>query len=162
MLGVALRVRAYLANRSLWFDEALSALNIVNRRFAELLQPLDYEQAAPFGFLFAERLVVNLIGTSEYALRLFPLLCGIASVFIFWQLARQLLSRVGIVVGLVIFSVSDQLIYYSSEVKPYSTDVAVALLLFWALARLVAAGYLVGYLVARTYNFIVGRREARG
>jgi hypothetical protein len=136
VLGIALRLRAYLANRSLWHDECFLALNLVSRSFAELLQPLDYEQAAPFGFLFAERLMVNLFGTSEYALRLFPLLCGIGSVFIFWRIARQLLPPVGVVLGLAIFSVSSQLIYYSTEVKQYSTDLAVALFLWWSLQRL--------------------------
>jgi len=136
VLGVALRLRAYLANRSLWYDEGLLALNIANRQLAELLQPLDNSQAAPLGFLFAERLVVNLLGTSEYALRLFPLLCGIGSMFIFWRLARQLLPPFGVVVGLAIFSVSRPLIYYSTEVKQYSVDVAIALFLWWALAGL--------------------------
>jgi hypothetical protein len=135
-LGVLLRLRAYLANRSLWLDEVFLALNIVDRQFSELLQPLDEVQAAPIGFLFAERLAVNLFGTSEYSLRLFPLLCGIASLFIFWRLARQLLSPIGVVVGLAIFAVSRQLIYFSAEVKQYSLDVAAALLLWWAFARL--------------------------
>ncbi|HEY7362621.1 MAG TPA: hypothetical protein VIE37_00835, partial [Methylomirabilota bacterium] len=89
VLGVALRLRAYLANRSLWLDESFLALNIINRPFAELRQPLEYVQAAPFGFLYAERLVVELLGASEYALRLLPLLCGIASVFIFWRIAHH-------------------------------------------------------------------------
>jgi hypothetical protein len=120
----------------LWLDEVFLALNILDRRFAELLQPLDDVQAAPIGFLFAERLAVNLFGSSEYALRLVPLLCGIASVFLFWRLARQLLPPVGVVVSLAIFAVSRQLIYFSAEVKQYSLDVTAALFLWWAFARL--------------------------
>lgn len=135
-LGVALRLRAYLANRSLWLDESFLALNIIDRQFAELRQPLEYVQAAPFGFLYAERLVVELLGASEYALRLLPLLCGIASVFMFWRIAQHLCSPFGVVVALAIFSVSEPLIYFSTEVKQYSSDVAVALLLWWTFAGL--------------------------
>jgi hypothetical protein len=136
VLGVALRLRAYLANRSLWLDESFLALNIVNRSFAALWQPLDHGQAAPLGFLFVERLAVDLLGPSEYALRLFPLLCGIGSVLIFWRLARRLLPPIGVVIGLAIFSMSDLLVYYSAEVKQYGCDVATALLLWWAFTRL--------------------------
>jgi 4-amino-4-deoxy-L-arabinose transferase-like glycosyltransferase len=120
----------------LWLDESFLALNIINRPFAELRHSLEYGQAAPIGFLYAERLVVELLGTSEYALRLLPLLCGIASVFIFWRIAHHLLSPLGVVVALAIFSVSTPLIYYSTEVKQYSSDVAVALLLWWTFAGL--------------------------
>lgn len=135
-LGVALRLRAYLANRSLWHDECFLALNLIDRSFAELLQPLNDTQAAPLGFLFAERVAIELIGTSEYALRLFPLLCGIGAVFVFWRLAHRLLSPFGVAIALAIVSVSNELIYYSTEVKHYSTDVAVAVFLWWALAGL--------------------------
>ena len=37
--GVLLRLRQYLTGRSLWLDEAMLALNIVNRNYGELFQP---------------------------------------------------------------------------------------------------------------------------
>ena len=42
ILAAALRLRQYLANRSLWLDEAKFSLNIIHRNFAQLWQPLDY------------------------------------------------------------------------------------------------------------------------
>ena len=78
-LGVILRLRPYLANRSLWIDEAFLVLNILERDFGRLLQPLDHLQAAPVGFLVLERLVVLLLGPRELALRLPPLLFSVGS-----------------------------------------------------------------------------------
>jgi len=134
-LGVVLRVRPYLANRSLWIDEAFLVLNILERDFGRLLQPLDHLQAAPVGFLVLERLVVLLLGPREFALRLLPLLFSVGSVFLFWHLARRLLPSSGALLALAMFALSEQLIYYASEVKPYGIDVTVAVLLWWLITQ---------------------------
>src|SRR5438093_1878315 len=75
--GITVRCVQYIANRSLWLDESLLALNIVHRTFLQLLQPLDYEQGAPVGFLMIEKASVQIFGNNEYALRLFTFLFGI-------------------------------------------------------------------------------------
>lgn len=127
-IGLLFRLIQYFSNRSLWADEATLALNIVNRSFWELLQPLDYQQAAPIGFLIAEKLAVELLGPHEYALRLFPLVSGIASLFLFYALAKRCLSAKVLPIALGLFATLPPLIYYSSEVKQYASDVAIALL----------------------------------
>ena len=48
--GIALRLLQYLANRSLWLDELRLTLNILERSYAGLTSPLDYNQGAPIGF----------------------------------------------------------------------------------------------------------------
>lgn len=126
--GVVVRVAQYVWNRSLWADEAVLALNIVNRSYGELLQPLDYEQGAPLGFLMVEKLAVQLFGDNEYALRLFPLICGVFSLFLFYQLAKRFIQGWAIPIALGLFASLHYLVYYSSEVKQYSSDVAIALL----------------------------------
>ena len=128
-LAVALRLAAYLANRSLWLDEAMLALNVVPRTFFELLLPLEYSQSAPIGFLLAEKLATALLGNTEYTFRLFPLLCGVASTFLFWRLARRCLDPAAVPLAVGLFAVSPYLVYYSTEAKPYIVDVAVCLLL---------------------------------
>jgi len=129
-VGVALRLWQYLLNRSLWVDEACLALNIIHRQYSGLLQPLDYHQAAPIGFLFLEKLLVEHWGADEYVLRLLPLLAGFASLFMFYGVARRAISRGAVPIALVLFAISPPLIYYSSELKQYSSDVAIALLLY--------------------------------
>ncbi|MCS6926166.1 MAG: hypothetical protein NZ578_09740 [Candidatus Binatia bacterium] len=128
-IGVALRCLHYLSNRSLWLDEARLALNIVQKTFSQLFQPLDYGQAAPIGFLMIEKLAVLLLGNNEYALRLFPLLCGVASIFLFSALGRRCVTPATTLVALVLFVSSRPLLYYSAEVKQYAGDVVVALTL---------------------------------
>jgi hypothetical protein len=125
--GTILRLTQYVSNRSLWFDEATLAQSIVNRSFSGLLKPLDYGQGAPLGFLMLERSAIQALGTSEYALRLWPLLCGITSLLLFYQVAKLSITPKAIPIALGLFAISGPLIYYSSEVKQYSSDVAIAL-----------------------------------
>jgi hypothetical protein len=127
--GILVRLVQYLSNRSLWADEAVLALNLVNRSYLELGQPLDYDQAAPFGFLLIEKFAIQLFGDREYALRLFPLLAGIISLFLFAKLAQWCLFPIGRLIAVALFASLSPLIYYASEVKQYSSDVAITLLL---------------------------------
>jgi hypothetical protein len=127
--GIIVRLAQYLTNRSLWADEAVLALNIINRNYQQLTETLDYEQAAPIGFLWVEKFIVQLLGNNEYVLRLFPLIAGIISLFLFWQLAKKILPLLAVNITLTLFVCSPSLIYYSSEVKQYSSDVATVLLL---------------------------------
>jgi len=130
-LGVVLRLRQYLSGRSLWADEAMLALNIVNRNFAQLFQPLDYDQGAPLGFLLVEKLINSTLGRTELALRLFPFLAGVASLWLFYRLLMSLRGgaerRRSNLLALALFAFNPQLIDYTSEAKQYIVDVAAAL-----------------------------------
>lgn len=130
LTGAVLRCVQYLYNRSLWLDESLLALNIIDRSFFELLKPLSYNQSMPIGFLLLEKSSVQVFGNNEYALRLIPLLSGIISLFLFYEVAKRCIGPKAVLIALSLFAISDPLIYYSSEVKQYSSELAIALLLF--------------------------------
>lgn len=132
--GIAVRIVQYCFNRSLWADESALALNIIHRSYLELLQPLDYDQGAPFGFLFLEKVATQLLGENEYALRLFPLTGGITTLILFYLIARQYLQGYAILIALALISFLDSTVYFSTEVKQYSTDITIGLICFW-LAR---------------------------
>lgn len=137
IFGIIARLSPYLQNRSLWVDEAVLALNILKSSYLELLQPLDYEQVAPIGFLWLEKLATQLFGDSEYAFRLIPLLSSIASLFLFQKLARICLStKFAVNTALILFATSQVLIYYAAEAKQYSTDVMLAILACLVLIKL--------------------------
>jgi hypothetical protein len=129
LLGLALRLVQYAANRSLWFDEAMLALNILHRSAASLTATLDFNQVAPIGFLETEKLATHAFGASELALRLFPLLLGLASVPLFAFLAMRVLAPAAAALATFLFACAPGAIYYSSEVKQYSGDVAVGVTL---------------------------------
>src|SRR5215213_1347555 len=129
LLGALLRLRQYLTGRSLWADEAMLALNVVNRNFAGMFQPLDYDQGSPIGFLLVEKFFNSILGKSEFALRLFPLLVGLTSLWLFYLLLKRVTSGAGLLTALALFAFNPRLIYYSSEVKQYILDVAITILL---------------------------------
>ena len=126
LCGAALRLVQYLHHRSLWFDEALLALNILNRSYSQLIKPLDYNQGAPVGFLLLERLVGMHFGFGEHALRLVPLIAGLGSLLFFYKVAQFILPPKAVWIATGLAAVCPHLIYYASELKQYSTDVLVA------------------------------------
>ena len=66
--GLYYRFDQYIFNRSLWLDEALVAVNVINRTFSELLKaPLEYSSyIAPPGFLLTAKLATVCFGNSRF------------------------------------------------------------------------------------------------
>jgi hypothetical protein len=128
-LGVAIRLIRYLLKFPLWGDEMLLAENFLDRGFADCLQPLGNRQCAPLLYLWVELTAIKLLGFSEWPLRLFSLLAGVGSLFLFRHLATRLLRGLPLLLAVAIFAVSYYPIRHSAEVKPYASDLAVSLLL---------------------------------
>lgn len=126
-LGVLFRVAQYRANRGLWLDELSLALNFQGKTLADLFGALEGTQLAPPGFLVAEWLAVRVLGNSPLSFRLFPLLCAIAALFLFSPVTVRALRPDAVLIAVGLFVLADDLIYYASEFKQYSTDVAAAL-----------------------------------
>src|SRR5687768_18061135 len=79
-IGAGLRLMQYIGNPALSLDEIAVARNVLERNLWDLLAtPLAYDQTAPKGFLIATKFVTSVFGSSDYALRLFPLLCSLAA-----------------------------------------------------------------------------------
>jgi hypothetical protein len=132
-VGLALRTRAYVFNRSMWDDELMLALGVVDLDLgALLLEPLAFGQSAPPGFLVLVWLVTRLVGTADWALRLVPFLAGVALLVLSVMLAEAALRTRAARATLVgVVALSPLLVYYASEFKPYGLDAAatVAILL---------------------------------
>lgn len=132
--GAAIRLYVYLQRRDLIIDEANIARNIYERGFKELAQPLDYQQFAPPVFLWMSKLSSLALGTGELALKLYPLLCGVAALWVFYRLLKDYMPIQAAWYPVSLLSFSPILIRYSSELKQYMPDVFITLLLIW-LAR---------------------------
>jgi hypothetical protein len=131
VLALAVRMWAYLSNASLYLDEILVSRNILAFPLRDLVtKPLQLDQVAPRGFLLAEKLSVLAFGRNEYALRLFPFLCSIASVFLFRRVAQRALTRWAVPFAIGLFAIGVPLIRYGVDVKQYIVDATAALLLF--------------------------------
>lgn len=135
-IGILLRAREFLANRSLWIDEAMLALNLRDRSFATLMDPLADNQAAPIGYLWIQRGVMLILGEWDWSLRLVAFLAGIAVLLLYERFTRLTLNRTEALVGLALLVLARPLIRHGAQVKQYSGDVAVATWLLFEWARL--------------------------
>jgi Dolichyl-phosphate-mannose-protein mannosyltransferase len=127
-IGMLLQAVRWSSNRSFWEDEAALALNIRGRSFAELARPLGENQAAPIGFLCIEKLALNILGDDERGLRLFPCLSAVAALWLAHSWFRSVLGPRDTALAMGLFALQPRLIEYAAELKPYSFDVAAALL----------------------------------
>jgi hypothetical protein len=136
LAGAGLRAIQYVANSSFSLDEIALVVNVVERRWMDLLfQPLAHAQVAPVGFLFLTKANTVWAGNGEAALRLLPFLSSLASLVLFWRVSRRCLSASAAMAALAVFAVSPTLVLYAGVAKPYSGDVAIALALTWMALR---------------------------
>lgn len=131
VIGLLARLARFLLRFPLWEDEAFLAYNLMNRSYAELLQPLDYIQVAPLGYLWLQRAVIDLVGFTEYTLRFTALVAGLASLFLFRRVASLTLPSFAQLFANAVFAVSYPMIRYSAEAKPYGLDLFLGLTLVW-------------------------------
>ena len=131
IFGSAIRISQLQANRSLWLDEVMLAQNIVDRSVGGLLQPLDYHQEAPLGFLMLTKICVITLGNTEVAFRLIPMLASIASLGLFCIIGRRFLTPVATVAGLSLLVFGNPSFRYAIEAKPYAMDMLWSLAIVW-------------------------------
>lgn len=134
--GIIIRIAVYLQNRNLMIDEANVARNIYERGFMQLWSPLTYEQYAPPLWLWLVKASTLLINMGEQALRLSSMLSGIASLLLLYLILKQLNLLRSAWYALILLASGYIYIRYSTELKQYMTDVAVALSLILAALRI--------------------------
>jgi hypothetical protein len=134
--GFILSGYQFFYNRSLWFDEAADANNIINRTHLALLKPLDFKVIAPILFIQIEKIFSELIPDTELGLRLFPLLCFFVSVLLFVRIVKIIHSNYfTIILSILLFIFNLNLIYYSSELKQYMSDVLILTAIYYLILR---------------------------
>jgi hypothetical protein len=71
------------------------------------------------------------LGPSDYALRLFPFACSLVALMAFSRLSTQMLHGIGPLAATSLFATAAPFVTFSGIVKQYSTDVCVAVLMWW-------------------------------
>lgn len=140
-IGAVLRLCYFFQNRSLWIDEAYLSNSIVSYSLHQLLtEPLLYYQKAPLGFLMMQKLFISIFSPNELTLRLFPLLCSLCSLFVFYAICSYFLKPGYIWLALVIFCLAPPLIFHAAEAKQYSSELLSPLIILYLYAQLQRRG----------------------
>ncbi|MCK5012704.1 MAG: hypothetical protein KAS66_02705 [Candidatus Omnitrophica bacterium] len=132
-IGVMLRAVHYLDNLSFWADEAWVALNLTRGSIQDALfnMNLNRQSIPPVGFLLSVKMLLEGFGNSEYAFRFFSFFCGLLSLGLYARLVKDHFETGVQYTALVLFVFSGPLIFYSAQLKQYSSDVAVAVVLYY-------------------------------
>jgi hypothetical protein len=129
VVGMLGRLVRYFLQFPIWGDEAFVCVNFLDRGYLGLTRELTHLQVAPALFLWSELTAFRLLGASELALRLVPLLAGLLSLGLFWRLARSTLTPPAAVLAVGLLAVARWPVSTSTLTKPYSFDLLMALLL---------------------------------
>ena len=129
MAGGALIVYQWALARPLWLDEEMIALNLRERGLLGLVGRLSPEMVAPYGWLVVERLALVAFGTGEQVLRFFPMLFGLATIATALWIGGRWLNAAGASILVLLCSFGQWITYFDVELKHYSADACLALLL---------------------------------
>jgi 4-amino-4-deoxy-L-arabinose transferase-like glycosyltransferase len=114
----------------IWGDEGLVLIDVLDCDYYALTQTLPIFQIAPILFLWAERAVLQLVGSSELAVRLPAFLAGLGGLLMVAWTARRFLSPVHGALTIALLAVSYWPVRHSCEVKPYALDLLASAGLF--------------------------------
>lgn len=130
--GLFLRVWAFWRSPALWDDELSLSINVVRMGYLDLLQPLQFAQSAPVGFLWLQRLSVDIFGPGERSLRLPALITGLATLPLLWLVARRVAGEWAGALALALASLSPYCVRYTNEAKQYGVEAFVSAVLLAA------------------------------
>jgi hypothetical protein len=136
--AVFLRIAVYAADRSVLIDEAFIALNLERRSAVELAGELDWNQAAPLGFLELEKAMTSSFGSSEYVLRAAPLVASLVALVLFARVAAAIVRGYAVPLAVVVFGGIALGTSYAAIAKPYSFDLVFVLALYLYAMRVIA------------------------
>jgi hypothetical protein len=131
-IGLLFSIIQLLNNRSLWLDEAMLAISIIDRNSLGLLQPLDYFQVAPVLFLQLVKITGLIFNYSEIGLRIVPFIFFNISVYLIYKITKlKFNNSFYSLVAVSLFVFNPFMLYYSAEIKQYMADVFSILLMYY-------------------------------
>jgi mannosyltransferase len=134
VLLVAAALRTYrLDEQSLWYDEGVSAF-MTTRGPVEIARAAALDIHPPLYYWLLSAWAVP-FGSGEIALRGFSVLFGTATVWIVWQLARDLFDDTVAFVASALLAISPLAVQYGQEVRMYALAGFLAAASTWASVR---------------------------
>lgn len=131
---VALVLRVPCLTESLWFDEYYTSSHTIGS-VALLLKSLYSDIHPPVYFVFMWAWV-NVFGDSEISLRTPPLIAGLGTIVLAFAVGKAFVSRNVGLFAAGLLAVSPVHLWYSTEARPYSAQLALLLLAVLAFGRL--------------------------
>jgi hypothetical protein len=86
-------------------------------------------------------MIFHFWGINELSARLFPLLCGVLLLWVFYDYAKQFLSPLPLLLAMSFLSFDRIFIDYSTQCKQYSSDALVTVGLLWVTQKLSPARF---------------------
>ncbi len=127
----------YGMGRSLWLDEAWVANSIHAQSLAGMFYYPDWLQVNPPLFLLLARAAVRVLGASNAAFRVVPLLLAVAAAASMLAVSRRLLRPGFAILAASVVAFDPTAIEYSRTLKPYSGELAASAILLLAAVRYV-------------------------
>ncbi len=113
----------------MWGDEAFIAVNFISLGYMDMFGTLVHDQVVPLGYLWTTLALSQVLGTSELVLRIPAVAAGIATALLFAWCCVRWLGRHQAMLAIAIFCASYYSVRYATEVKPYSLDMLIALII---------------------------------
>lgn len=127
ILLLALILRVWGLNASLWYDEIATWVQIIDSSLLDIIASYPSNNNHPF-FSFFAKISLNIFGASEWAFRLPAALFGIASVPVAYLFARNVVSRPEALATAAIMALSYHLIWFSQNARGYTMMLVFALI----------------------------------
>ena len=127
--GAAVQLYQWSRARPMWVDEEMIAINLRERSLVDMPGRLLLEMNAPLGWMALQRTWLVAFGTSELALRFVPVVIGIGTLAAGVWMGRRWLGPFGAALLVALCATGAWLSFYSLELKHYSADICLGLLL---------------------------------
>ena len=116
-LGIIMRA-LFLNHQALWYDEMAQA-SVASADWKDLFLLVTRHTSPPLDYVLT-KLVMLLFGNADWVIRMPAFLFGVASIYVFYLLARALTDRENGLLATALLALSPMAISYSQEARMYS------------------------------------------
>jgi len=119
ILCLALGLRLFKADASLWYDEIFTLINFVRLPTADLVVSYDSLNNHML-YSLAAQAAIAIFGENPMALRLPAILLGVASIFVQWRISRRFTGAVPSLMVALLLAISYHHVWFSQNARGYT------------------------------------------